>query len=60
MKKNVGKNDRMIRFVVALVLAVLYFMHVVGIWGLIIAVIMAVTAALNFCPVYSILKFKGK
>lgn len=52
MKKNVGSTDRMVRFVVALVLAVLYFTHVVGVWSLVVAVILAVTAALNFCPLY--------
>ena len=60
MKKNIGKNDRMVRFVVALVLAVLYFMGTVGVWGLIIAVIMGVTAALNFCPLYLPFKLKTK
>jgi len=60
MKKNVGSNDRMIRFVVALVLAVLYFTGVVGVWGLVLAVIMAVTAALNFCPLYLPFKLKTK
>ena len=60
MQKNIGKNDRMVRFVVALVLAVLYFMGTVGVWGLIIAVIMGVTAALNFCPLYLPFKLKTK
>lgn len=60
MQKNIGKNDRMVRFVVALVLAVLYFMGTVGLWGLVVAVIMAVTAALNFCPLYVPFKLKTK
>ena len=60
MKKNVGSNDRMVRFVVALVLAVLYFTNVVGVWGLIIAVVMGTTAALNFCPLYVPFKLKTK
>ena len=60
MKKNIGKNDRMIRFVLALVLAVLYFTGTVGVWGLIIAVVIAATAALNFCPLYLPFNLKTK
>ena len=50
----------MVRFVVALVLAVLYFTGIVGVWGLIIAVVMGTTAALNFCPLYVPFKLKTK
>ena len=60
MQKNIGKNDRTIRLVVALVLAVLYFTAVHNVWVIVIAVVMAVTALLNFCPLYLPFKIKTK
>ncbi len=62
MKKNVGNTDRIVRFVAALVLAVLYFTVVPNIWLIVIAVILAVTAFVNYCPIWAVLKVdtKGK
>jgi len=59
MAKNVGKNDKTIRLIVAIVIAILILtgdLH--GAWGWIlgiIAVILAITSAISFCPVYKVL-----
>jgi hypothetical protein len=59
MKKNIGKKDKMIRLVIALVLALLVYFNVLVapyVWpALIIAAILAVTSALNFCGLYALL-----
>lgn len=53
MKKNVGNTDKLIRLVIALVIAVLYFMDVIsGTLALvlgIVAIAMVATSLLNFC-----------
>ena len=60
MKKNVGKTDQIVRYVLAAFFAVLYFTGIVsgtlGIVLLVLAVVFAVTAALNFCPIWLALK----
>ncbi len=63
MKKNVGKTDKLIRLVVALAIAVAYYLKVDFMQGmtgtvlLVIAIILALTSFLNFCPLYSVLGF---
>lgn len=56
MKKNMGNLDRIIRIVVALVAAALYFANVLtgtmGIVALVVAVIFLLTSAVGFCPLY--------
>jgi len=56
MKTNMGSADRLVRLVVAVVLAVLIFTGVVeGTWGWILAVLAAVfvlTSLIGFCPLY--------
>jgi len=58
MKKNMGKTDKTIRLVIALVAAILYFGGLVpAIFGLIllvVAVIFVTTSAISFCPLYAI------
>ncbi len=58
MKKNIGKTDKIIRIVLAIILVALYFTHVVtgtlGIIFLIAAGISLVTALINFCGLYVI------
>jgi hypothetical protein len=54
MTKNVGGIDRILRIVAGLVLIALAVTGIVGIWGY-IGVIPVVTAALGWCPAYSIL-----
>lgn len=59
MKKNVGNTDKVIRLIVAVALAVLYFTGKIpgtlGIIALVVAVVMAVTAFAGTCPLYSLL-----
>ncbi len=56
MKKNMGTIDKVIRVLVAVVIAVLYFTKAIpgtlGIILLILAVIFVVTSILGFCPLY--------
>ena len=60
MKKNVGKTDQIVRYVLAAIFAVLYFTGTVsgalGIVLLVLAVVFIVTAALNFCPIWLLFK----
>jgi uncharacterized Tic20 family protein len=57
MKKNMGSLDKMIRIVVALVLAGLYFTGVltgtIAIVGLALAVVFVLTSFISFCPLYA-------
>jgi hypothetical protein len=56
MKKNMGSVDKVIRLLVAVVFAVLYFTHVVsgtlGIVLLVIAIAFVITSLISFCPTY--------
>ncbi|HTK20564.1 MAG TPA: DUF2892 domain-containing protein [Mucilaginibacter sp.] len=56
MKKNMGNLDRMLRLLVAAVIAALFFFHVIGgtlgIVLLIIAGVFVLTSFVSFCPLY--------
>ena len=56
MKKNMGVADRIIRIIVAAVIAILYVTEVIsGTWGivlLILAGIFLLTSLISFCPLY--------
>jgi len=56
MKKNMGTIDKVIRILVAVVVAVLYFTHVISgtlaIVLLALSAIFIVTSFLGFCPLY--------
>lgn len=58
MKTNVGNFDRIVRLVIAALFAILYFGgFVTGTIGLVLIIlggVFAVTAAIGFCPLYSI------
>lgn len=58
-KNNMGSIDRAIRAIVGIILFALYFMGTVaGVWGwvaLIVGVVLLATAALGWCPPYSLL-----
>jgi len=58
MKKNMGSADRIIRLIIAAVLAYLYFGNIVtGTLGIILVVVAAVftlTSFISFCPLYAI------
>ena len=54
MEKNVGKTDKIIRGIVAVIAA--YFGYTISAWFYIITVIGLVTAALGTCGLYTLLK----
>jgi len=60
MARNVGQVDRVVRFLVAIILAVLFFSNVVqgalGIVLLVIGIVLFVTGLTGSCPAYSMLK----
>lgn len=56
MKTNVGGIDRMLRVVAGVALIALTLMGVIGAWGW-IGVVPLLTAALGFCPLYTVLGF---
>ncbi len=64
MKKNMGIADRVIRIVIAVVIAILYFTKtepVTGTLGIILLVIGAVflvTSVISFCPLYTLVGIK--
>ncbi|MFN3587997.1 MAG: DUF2892 domain-containing protein [Spirosomataceae bacterium] len=59
MDKNVGKVDKLVRVLVALLLVGLYFSGILsGVLGYIllaVAGVMILTGLVNFCPLYSLL-----
>ena len=59
MKKNMGKLDRIIRIVLALAMAILYFSNIItgvlGIVLLIVACVFALTSLVSFCPLYTLI-----
>lgn len=58
MKMNMGKVDRVIRTLLAIVIAILYFTNVIsGTVGLIlgiVAIVMLLTGVISFCPLYTL------
>ena len=58
---NVGKIDRIIRFILALTLGTLYFTKTVeGTWAntlIIIAIVLLMTSLRQCCPLYALLGF---
>ena len=58
MKKNIGSIDKVIRFLVAALIAVLFFTKVItgtiGIILLVFAGILVLTALMGFCGLYSL------
>ena len=59
MKKNIGNTDKLIRLMLALLVAVLYYTGVISgtvaiILG-VIAVVLVVTSMVSFCGLYTIL-----
>lgn len=56
MKSNVGGIDRILRIVVGLALVALAATGTIGLWGWLGLVPLA-TAAMGFCPLYTVLGF---
>ncbi len=58
MKKNVGKSDKIVRLIIAIILVTLYFTNIVtgtlGIIFLVLAGVAVATAFMNFCGLYKI------
>jgi Protein of unknown function (DUF2892) len=56
MKKNMGSTDKMIRIVVAIIIAGLYFANIISgtlaIILLILAGVFIITSFMSFCPLY--------
>ncbi len=59
MKANMGSIDRIIRLVIAMILAAFYFTDTitgtVGIVFLIVAAVFTLTSLVSFCPLYTLL-----
>jgi hypothetical protein len=57
MKKNMGSADRIIRFLLAAVIAGLYFGNIItgtlGIVLLVLAGVFLLTSFISFCPLYA-------
>jgi len=58
MKANVGGIDRVLRIVIGLALIALTLTGTIGAWGWIGLVPLA-TAAMGFCPLYTVLGFSS-
>ena len=56
MKANVGGIDRILRLLLGLVLVAMAATGTIGAWGW-IGVVPLATAALGFCPLYTVLGF---
>lgn len=58
MKKNMGNADRVIRIILALVFAALYFTGTIagtlGLVLMVLAVVFVLTSFVSFCPLYAI------
>ena len=56
MKKNMGKADRTVRILIAIVIAILYFTNILsgtlGLVLLILAAVFVLTSLIGFCPLY--------
>jgi hypothetical protein len=61
MEKNMGTADRVIRILLAIVVAILYVMgSITGVAAIILGIfafIFLVTSAIGFCPLYALFKF---
>jgi len=59
MKKNLGSTDRIIRVLIGIAGAGLYFTNTLtgtaGLVLLIVGLVLALTAVINWCPIYSAL-----
>lgn len=57
MKKNMGNADRIIRVIIAALIAILYFTNVLsgtlGIVLLALAGVFVLTSVISFCPLYA-------
>tara|TARA_R110001583_G_scaffold84771_2_gene222618 strand:+ start:950 stop:1159 length:210 start_codon:yes stop_codon:yes gene_type:complete len=58
MKKNMGNSDKLIRLLIAVIIAALYYTKIidgtVAIILMAIGIVLLLTSLLNFCPLYKI------
>ena len=58
MKKNIGSADRIVRLIVAALVAVLYFTNTItGLLGIVLLIlggIFLLTSLISFCPLYAL------
>lgn len=63
MKKNMGTTDKIIRLVVAAIIAMLYFTNIIpgtiGIVLLVLAVVFVLTSLVSFCPLYTLVGYSS-
>lgn len=59
MKKKMGNTDRIVRMLLAAVVAVLYFTNIItgtlGIVLLVLAGVFVLTSLISFCPLYTLM-----
>lgn len=64
MKTNMGALDRILRIIIAVILAILYLTKTVtgtlGIIFLVIALVFLITSILGYCPLYTIVGITTK
>ena len=64
MKQNVGTIDRLLRFALAALIAILFFSHIIsGVVAIVLMVfagIFILTGLVNFCPIYAALGISTK
>lgn len=64
MKKNMSNLDRILRIIIAAVVAILYFTGVLtGTWAIVLgvlALIFLLTGLIGFCPLYTLFGFSTK
>ncbi|MEQ8240842.1 MAG: DUF2892 domain-containing protein [Cyclobacteriaceae bacterium] len=62
MKNNMGTADRIIRVIIAAIIATLYFMNILtgtlGIVLLVLAGVFVLTSLISFCPLYTLFGLK--
>ena len=64
MEPNIGKADRVIRSILAVLMVILFFRGIVtGVLGLVLivlATVFAATSFLSYCPIYSMTRFNTR
>lgn len=59
MKKNMGPTDKMIRSVIGIIIAILYYSGIItGMLAIVLlafAILFLLTSFISFCPLYAIL-----
>ncbi|KGE85437.1 MULTISPECIES: DUF2892 domain-containing protein [Phaeodactylibacter] len=57
MKKNMGNTDKLVRVIIAVIIAALYFTNTItgtlGIVLLVLAGVFVLTSVISFCPLYA-------